>query len=33
MFSDVDDQLFIVFKAIVDDFSSDEEEGKDCYPE
>jgi hypothetical protein len=33
MFSDVDDQLAAVFKAIVEDFSSDEEEGKDSYPE
>jgi hypothetical protein len=33
MFSDVDDQLFAVFKSIVEDFSSDKEEGKDSYPE
>jgi hypothetical protein len=33
MFSDVDDQLFAALNAIVDDFSSDEEERKDCYPE
>jgi hypothetical protein len=33
MFSDVDDQLFAVFKSIVEDFSSDEEEGKYFYPE
>jgi hypothetical protein len=33
MFSDVYDQLFAVFKAIVEEFSSDEEEGKDSYPE
>jgi hypothetical protein len=33
MFSDVDNQLCVVFKTIVKDFSSDEEEGKDSYPQ
>jgi hypothetical protein len=33
MFSNIDDQLFAVFKAIVEDFFSDEEEGKYSYPE
>jgi hypothetical protein len=31
VFSDVDDQLLAVFKEIVEEFSSEEEEGKDSY--
>jgi hypothetical protein len=33
MFSDTDEKLFSVFKSPIDDFSSDEEQAKETYPE